>query len=847
MLNKILYAPGVSKNELIETISKFSNKKEFMIGLRIMGTSELAKYILMKNGVTINKTFISSIEEEMIISKLAKSVEFPFFASSTLKDSKNIVSSLNSMRMLLRGDDSKLEDILSKGTFIDKNKDIYGLYKAYLNYLENHKQIDGIELTNIAINLNNKIDEEIYTLSQFELKPLEETLVKSCFVKAKEISLTNIIGESYKFKIASYTKCYGATNEIQNVLNYISKNNLAFDECLICALDSSYSKRFYDMACDHNIPITIGSGLPIYASNPGKLLKLIYDWETTGYHGLVSLNKIIDSECFNREKLINDLSNGDNNKVRLNYITPIVGHLRLSFDSIENDKLFKDYLSVAKPNYNNDYAMKFKDILNKGLLSFLKEYSIIKNTIDNLAILAIEKLIYTYLLYEGKDIYEMVPIILNRIGWTDDSCNGCLHLCDLNSALSYLRKNIFIVGMGSKNFPGNPKEDYILLDCDYDLFNEPSAPTSNKVVENNKKMLFNLLDVATSINANIHLSYSYFNLSDIKDENASSVLFEIYRKENGEGVAFKDYEDMIDNNDVGFFDAPIDNYYKIGKSYIDGKKLEISEKTVEEIEYDAINDHGFSPTEIESYFNCPYAFYLKRMLKLKEKADEDPFENLTAADTGTLAHSLMEELDKNVLTKDAFLQKTAIAYDDFDKIRNSIQKSGRGNDKEHFLEMMEEAYDQDPGNQVIIKEDKQDKTLHSESGVWVTGQPDRVEITKDGKYIVVDFKTKNSLAHLDDDPATCIQVLMYAYLVEKNNPQIKIDHCEYRYFKLGQTVNCVYKDEMKIQLAEKLNEFRTGVISGKFNPNKGDNCRYCKYKSFCGGVVSDEEDSNEGI
>ena len=67
--------------------------------------------------------------------------------------------------------------------------------------------------------------------------------------------------------------------------------------------------------------------------------------------------------------------------------------------------------------------------------------------------------------------------------------------------------------------------------------------------------------------------------------------------------------------------------------------------------------------------------------------------------------------------------------------------------------------------EVFMKEE--DIECVHECGLRIHGFPDRVEKLEDGTYCVVDFKTGREVEHIENDPSTCFQALIYAYILEK--------------------------------------------------------------------------------
>ena len=96
---------------------------------------------------------------------------------------------------------------------------------------------------------------------------------------------------------------------------------------------------------------------------------------------------------------------------------------------------------------------------------------------------------------------------------------------------------------------------------------------------------------------------------------------------------------------------------------------------------------------------------------------------------------------------------------------------------------------------------------------------------------------------MENDIRTCLQVVIYAYLMEQKG--FTVSGGEYRYIRLGKTVSCSYDEGMKSELSRLLEQFKSSMLSGDFPAagtaeGEGDPCRYCKYKAVC-GKENDEE------
>ena len=146
--------------------------------------------------------------------------------------------------------------------------------------------------------------------------------------------------------------------------------------------------------------------------------------------------------------------------------------------------------------------------------------------------------------------------------------------------------------------------------------------------------------------------------------------------------------------------------------------------------------------------------------------------------------------------------------------------------------MMENAADADPHRTVLSAEEEY-RYVHP-SGVRLYGYPDRIEQLPDGKALIVDFKTKRKVEHVENDIDTCLQAVVYAWLGSQEG--LKISDCEYRYLRPGKSVHCVDDESMQQALDSKLRVFRKALETGDFprDPGSGKkNCKYCRLGDIC--------------
>ena len=870
MKERIILAPSLNGNELTKNLSLHGINS---FNTRMLSAGELARIALLRSGITITEDFIDENEQVVIIAEAVKGIEY--FKNPSFVDIRNIAFAINRMRCLVsEWDEEKvLNETLGKGIFKTKNDALLEAYKRYIQTLKDKDAVDSILLIRKAIAEASALDAEFVTLLEYLPNPLEEALLQkvSGGKEISSISITTLFDAADKsIKNISYKNCYGASNEVETILTdiYSGKN---VDECTVAVTDTvTYGQLFFDYAVLYDIPMTFGCGIPIMNSNPAKLLNLYYSWMTDGFFGAEAIKTLLNSEAFDMSKLTAILPKPEDG-FSWNIFYEVLGQVKFRNESeIENlnkvdrfkKALSEDEALVDKtdPKACKTIALKklcipFLEVMAKELaldtVEFISKYSYIRigDTSCSKALLmrldfeALNEIKEQMMLINKVDVpmtkEDIILSILKNNILVQQNAPGKMHVTSVDGAITSIRKNIFIAGLSATKYPGSPKENYLLLDDDLRLFGSSAERyTSVGRIENKKNRLFELARLASMLDSSICVSYSGLNVSELKSENASSLIYELFKEEHGSNVTSEQLKEHITK--IGYFEPGLSISRLIGKEYINGTFIITNEHNREKRWPEQTFEREFSPSALEMFVGCPKAFFLKHIMNLSAPDDDDPFEIISPRAEGTLAHSLMELLaDEPNMSLDDFKVKAGEYFDRFiDEHAPLISKNVEPK-KTLFVEMMENAYNTDPKprREVVLKEE--DIHCEHEVGIKLHGFPDRVERLEDGTCLIVDYKTGNKIKHIQNDPNTCLQVLIYAYLMEKMG--YKISSCEYRYIRLGQTVTCDWNEDTKNGLAMVLNQFKHDMRFGEFythvpNPDDKDAidpCKFCKYGTVC--------------
>lgn len=844
MKETIILAPGAGGSELLRALA-VSGKNT--LGIRVFSRVELAKYALMRSGIAVTEEFLTAKEEPSVIYSFLNEVDY--FSAASFADAESLSSAVAVMRSLIPADEeTELETRLASGEFPEKNAAVMEVYRRFLSRCDEDGRIDSISLVRKAIEKTEAVsDADFCVLSEYTLMPIDTALITAVSGgNYREISLTDLFGrEKKELSDLTFTEGYGRINEAKDIIDGIFSSGIPLDKCLVAAADTAaYSQVFYDLACSYGIPVTYGCGVPILNSDPARLLKLIREWMTSGYYGIDAFRNILDSDVFDRAGFAKTLGvEGPLKRRDTDALAVMAGSLRLSFDAAENRKK----LDALRPVLNKERDLKVYDWTEKlagelalGCSGFLSKYARIRTfktdgalsyagRIDKSALNVICETLDAYMRYAPEgDIDEIIPEVLNKTVCSENSREGCLHVTSIAGAMSCMRENLYVCGLSSAAFPGSPSENYLLLDSDLTLLaDEDTAPTSENRIRRNIKTLFDLLGLASALDSKIRLSYPGYSLSELKEQNPSSVLFTIYEK-NDPGADMDAFKKVL--RQAPYFGSGISSDRLIGDAYSKGAAFTYKDCSAEKGIDEKALKRAWSPSALENYLQCPRHFYLANILGIREDESDDPFEVLSAAVTGTLTHIMMEKLADEDCSRDDFIEASSRLFDEALLSRPPVHPSDAAAKKTEFLKMMERAFDMDPHNEVLSAEDEY--TFKHPAGITLHGYPDRVEKDADGNYIIADFKSKWKVEHVQDDFNTCMQVVVYAWLCEQAGIDIK--SCVYRYIRKGTTVTCKYDDEMREELSSFLSEVKEAMENNDFPRNKNkDSCKYCGMAGIC--------------
>ena len=669
MNQKIIFAPGFNEAEILKSLALHGINT---FGMRIMNAAELASFALVRSGIHVPEKMLSPQEELVIIADAARSEKY--FEKSSYADISDLRAAVRSLRSLVTEDDEikTVETKLSQGFFKEKNEALISLFRKYITELKDQNLADGISLVRCAIENKCTLEQEIVCFAEFPLTPLEEKLAETVSggnCRKMSISVLYLEDRTMPEKV-TVRNCYGATNEVETIIDDIYRGK-SLDQCTVAVTDTSaYSQLFFDYAVRHDIPVTFGCGIPVSNSNPAALLKLYNNWTTKEFFGAEALAKMLSDSSFDRSAFKDEFPVTEN--YRWDDLVETLGTLRMTNDRIQNDERVKAFIQAVNEEEKELGPRYEKTVNRKSVLiplikvaarelalapeEFLRKYSRIRKgnatyteslvmTLDRSALSSLCEQIRT-VRSASQNVSDVINDLLGMNVCCQSSAGGTVHITDIKGAFQNLRKNLYIAGMAASKYPGSPTENYLILDSDYELFGEAaSRMTSDEKIKRKTETFNDLILFAGGLDCNVTVSYPGMNVSELKKDNASSVIYDLLRKIHGSSISWDDMNTKIEK--TGYFDPAVSSVREIGKAYNEGKHIssdKYKDRVSEIAETNNLLEREYSPSALLAFFECRKKFMLAHVLGIEEPEEYKNFEAVSAKDRGTIAHQLMERL-----------------------------------------------------------------------------------------------------------------------------------------------------------------------------------------------------------
>ena len=775
--NRIIYSDTLNETEFLRTLAKQGVNT---LGLRVMNAYDLSLLIHSKLGICEKRKYLNNKEQDFVY--------YTISTAKDLNDASNINSSINSFRDTGKGNTSKELDQFLEKEYVEKRATIIEAFDGYNKYKKDNGCYDLYDLLYDLKGKSQKLDIEIYYFADLPHSELAVTVFKQFFI-IQELSFDSLLSVN---GLKEGFKCFGKNNEIANLVNIVNDRKLKLDQCLIVLVDSNDITDLITTFKKYDISYTSSIGIPFVQTNVGKLVALLKRMDDMDW-GIDAYKALFDAPFFDGNKYTSSLLSIYDKRDFIKF----TGWLRPSFD---RDLITVDESLYQEDCFNHKEVCQSIQLLCNEINNKKSVYEFVKNNVvtDEYNFEALQ-LLEQYDLYckeYGISFDKVVDALLDCSISRHISRSGAIHICSLNQAFSSIRDNVFVIGLDS-GFPGNPEENYLIFDEEYEKMGALQY-ASERIVKQKEALMILLINCS----CNSYLSYSYCNIIDTKASNPSSILMNVDMDEfTYEDDVLSNNNTAIKNNNLGRLSDPINDH------------------TPYTYDYRSLLDNVYSPSKIVEYFDIEQRlkFILEAIFGVDEDDEDDPYSVISPIDKGNLMHRLVVGFEKsNYRTVDEFVNKGLKEFDNFLKMKPPITKEAGENEKEAFKKALTNLFNGDPKNKHLYSEKQ--LNVQTIEGIKFKGRFDRLEKDVNGNIILVDYKTRSSKpTHANDDPTTCLQGLIYAEMIEQQLG-LKVQRCEFRYPFISKDakISIICSQDNIDKMHELIGEFRTAIENGWF-------------------------------
>ena len=231
---RIVLSSNYKEGEVLKSLAYFDEKS---FNTRYFSTLELSRYLLQLSGKNIKKRFIKNDDLGAILYHEIKKISY--FNNLSYNDILGLIDSINDLRRyIVDHEEDMIYEKLPDDQFVNKNNAIKEFYDLMMRTLEEKNYIDEVGTIRYAYENISSFPDIEFVIYQGD-KLLDYNLDMALLHKAKGNKVIPTKLDDDNIKIDTYTKSFSQVNEIEDILHYIYKNNIPFDQCLIASSETN--------------------------------------------------------------------------------------------------------------------------------------------------------------------------------------------------------------------------------------------------------------------------------------------------------------------------------------------------------------------------------------------------------------------------------------------------------------------------------------------------------------------------------------------------------------------------------------------------------------------------------
>ncbi|HHX24048.1 MAG TPA: hypothetical protein GX723_08580 [Thermoanaerobacterales bacterium] len=677
--------------------------------------------------VISNKIFLGDFKKEVIVYqilvKLKKENKLKYF--HTLR--QGYVQRIADVIGELKQQDIDVETFKSLNLKGFLHHDFYLVYKTYQDLLERkhlYDREDRYLICKDTINRSNFLARwDLVTFKDFfEFTPIQNKIISAIGNKGKSVN-SNMEMSMQEIEVI---KAQNRRTEVYNLAHVILedlKRGMAAEKvCIVLRNQDAYVEILHEVFEEAQVPINLGRQTSLVQNPFIKSLLSLFKGELSSYF----------SEKFSYTR-------GERNNI-LQWSTKL-----------------KEYL------HDQGYPVKFSQIHNTNLGVIkrdLEAFDALKGLLTELEDL------YYILMIEDMNYQDFVNLLKNHIHsrvYSYKAPDEGIWVLPPTMLRGLYFDKIYVLGMIDGEFPRDFRPDWFLKEWEREVINRKDFQLDTlDILLDKESRAFSFLTACSP--------KGYFSYPIVVEDNTSSIvspfleeLIELYSC-SVETVRF----------DSVYCQEKINDYKPCPGIINDGKIKEGIKKL--------FNQRPFSTTAFNMYGQCPYKFFLARVLNLSPSEEEDQF---TALARGTILHKILEVFFKN--------HRKGLKSDKIDEYTNEIKRLVDDIMGESAIEnsfphrMLYEIEKNEISESIInyikwyIKQRGNFNPILFEFGfgykkefcpdfapdISICGKIDRIDEDSEGKLIVFDYKSSSTPDIKEVKEGTDIQLPLYILSAEQ--------------------------------------------------------------------------------
>ncbi len=486
---------------------------------------------------------------------------------------------------------------LPPGAFDDPRKlqELRGILSRYDADLAKGRFIDSAAVLRRAVEAAGPgPSAPVYLLPEdADLTAVERSLVEKVAAGRLEVLPTEPLAQWASVAArARLVRAVGEENEIREVFRRILEGEIPFDQVEILYTDpGTYPALAWELACEHGVPCTFGSGVAAPFTHPGQAALTFLDWVGGGFEADV-LRKALAAGALTFERVAGSAEGGPGTRAvarafreaqigwgarrhaaaldRLiaELAQPDAGGREAdeAGESERAERAERRARRLAAATRAREFASRALALaadasapacdlraLARGCRTFVGEFARVAGELDATALAALEKLL------EELEVLPSTPLPPTEAAGrladavralsidADRARPGRVHVADYRSGGFSGRAHTYLLGLDEARHPGADLEDPVLLDAERRSINRILAPLSLPLYRERPRESARALQAGVArVTGHLTASYSSWNLRSLDQQSEqfpSPFFLDLHRVRAGEPQA--DYSDLL--------------------------------------------------------------------------------------------------------------------------------------------------------------------------------------------------------------------------------------------------------------------------------------------------------------